>query len=73
MKFFATPNSKNIIVTLRIVTIEKSGLTFLLMLHFHGNLFFLNKNYFTVTMSILVGKVGLTLNPKSLKSPFNLY
>ena len=73
MKFFATPNSKNIIVTLRIVAIEKSGLTFLLMLYFHGNPFFLNKNYLTVTMSILVGKVGLSLNPKSLKSPFNIY
>ena len=73
MKFFATPNSKNIIVTLRIVTIEKSGLTFLLMLYFYGNLFFFNKNYLTVTLSILVGKVGLTLNPKILKSPFNLY
>ena len=31
-----TPNSKNIIATLRIVTIEKSELTFLLALYFHG-------------------------------------
>ena len=28
MKFFTTPNSKNIIATLRIVAIEKSELTF---------------------------------------------
>ena len=35
MKFFTTPNSKNIIATLRIVTIEKSELTFLLILYFH--------------------------------------
>ena len=31
MKFFTTPNSKNIIATLYIVTIEKSELTFLLI------------------------------------------
>ena len=36
MKFFTTPNSKNIIATLRIVTIEKSELAFLLILYFHG-------------------------------------
>ena len=35
MKFFTTPNSKNIIATLHIVTIEKSELTFLLILYFH--------------------------------------
>ena len=35
MKFFATPNSKNIIATLRIVATEKSKLTFLLILYFH--------------------------------------
>ena len=35
MKFFTTPNSKNIIVTLRIVTIEKSELTFLLLFYFY--------------------------------------
>ena len=35
MEFFTTPNSKNIIATLRIVTIEKSELTFLLILYFH--------------------------------------
>ena len=34
---FATPNSKTIIATLRIVTIEKSELTCLLTLYFHGN------------------------------------
>ena len=36
MKFFTTPNSKNVIATLRIVTIEKSELTFLLVLYFYG-------------------------------------
>ena len=35
MKFFTTPNSKNVIATLRIVTIEKAELTFLLILYFH--------------------------------------
>ena len=35
MKFFTTPSSKNIIATLRIVTIEISELTFLLILNFH--------------------------------------
>ena len=37
VKFFTTPNSKNIFATLGIVTIEKSELTFLLMLYFHNN------------------------------------
>ena len=36
MKFYTTPNSKNIIATLGIVTIEKSELTFLLIIYFHG-------------------------------------
>ena len=36
MKFFTTLNSNNIIVTLRIVTIEKSELAFLLILCFHA-------------------------------------
>ena len=35
MKFFTTPNSKNIVATLRIVTKEKSELTFLLILCVH--------------------------------------
>ena len=35
MEFFTTPNSKNIIAALRIVTIEKSELTFLLIMYFH--------------------------------------
>ena len=35
MELFTTPNSKNIIATLRIVTIDKSELTFLLTLYFH--------------------------------------
>ena len=35
IKIFTTPNSKKVIATLRIVTIEKSELTFLLILYFH--------------------------------------
>ena len=35
LKFFTTPSSKNIIATLRIVTIEKHELTFLI-LYFHA-------------------------------------
>ena len=35
MKCFITPNLKNIIATLHIVTEEKPQLTFLLMLQFH--------------------------------------
>ena len=34
--FFVATSSKNIIATLRIVTIEKSELRFLLILYFHG-------------------------------------
>ena len=34
MSFFTTPNSKNVIATLRIVTIDRSELTFLLILYF---------------------------------------
>ena len=41
MKFFTTPNSKNIISTLCIVTIEKPELTFLLMFYFYDNAKFL--------------------------------
>ena len=36
MKFFRTPNSKNIIATLRIVTIAKSELAFLLIFYLDG-------------------------------------
>ena len=35
MEFFTTPNSKNIIATLRIVKKEKSDLTIFLILHFY--------------------------------------
>ena len=35
IKTFTTPISKNIIATLRIATIEKSELPFLLILYFH--------------------------------------
>ena len=35
MKLFTTRNSKNIIATLLIVALEKSELTFLLILNFH--------------------------------------
>ena len=38
MEFFTTPNSKNVIATLRIITIEKSELTFLLILYFHDQM-----------------------------------
>ena len=38
--FARTPNSKNIIETLRIVTIEICKLTFLLILYFHDSLYF---------------------------------
>ena len=37
MEFSATPNSKNIIATLRIVTADKSELKFLLMLYFNAS------------------------------------
>ena len=41
VKIFArTPNSKNIIETLRIVTTEICKLTFLLILYFHDSLYF---------------------------------
>ena len=36
MKYFTTPNSKNIIATLHIVTIGKSELAFLIILYFYG-------------------------------------
>ena len=36
LEFFTTANSKNIIATLLVVTIEKSELAFLLILYFHG-------------------------------------
>ena len=36
MKFFAATSSKNIVATLRIVTIEISELRFLLIVYFHG-------------------------------------
>ena len=35
MNVFTAPNSKNVISTLRIATIEKSELTFLLVLYFY--------------------------------------
>ena len=35
MKLFTTPNSKNVIANLRIVTTEKSEFTFLLILYFY--------------------------------------
>ena len=43
MKFFTTPNQKKI-ATLRIVTIGKSELTFLLVLYFHYNTKFYSIN-----------------------------
>ena len=38
MDFFTTHNSKNAIATLRIVTVEKSELTFVLILYFHAQI-----------------------------------
>lgn len=35
MKYFTTPNAKNIIATLLIITLEKIELVFLLKLYFH--------------------------------------
>ena len=43
MKFFITPSSKTIIATLRLVTIERPELTFLLMLYFHDLIIALEK------------------------------
>ena len=39
MEFFTAPNAKNIIATLRIVTIEKSELIFLLIFYVHVEMF----------------------------------
>ena len=39
MKLFINPNSRNKIATLRIVAIEKSELTFLLILYFYEIIF----------------------------------
>ena len=50
MKIFTTPNSKNMIVSLHIVTIEKPALTFLLMSYFHVSF----KDFFRFSFFIFV-------------------
>ena len=50
MKFFTTPNSKNIIVSLHIVTIEKPALTLLLLSYFHVSF----KDFFRFSFFIFV-------------------
>ena len=63
MKFFTTPNSKNIIAILRIVTIEKSELTFFLTLYFHDlmniikNLEFRKANMFQKQLKSDIAKI----------------
>ena len=52
MKFFTTPNSKNIIATLRIVTIKKSKLAFLLILYFHAFSYLLSATSKTWTQTL---------------------
>ena len=54
MKLFAISNSKNIIATLRIVTIEKFELTFLLILYFHA---------FGHTWLLAANKVSFRIEP----------
>ena len=57
MKFFTTPNSKNLIATLRIVTTEKFELIFLLMLYFHS---FLHADFlFDVPKCIFIFKKSI--------------
>ena len=48
MKFFATPNSKNVIVTLRIVATERSELTFLLIFYIHDSTYSQNFQFMTL-------------------------
>ena len=63
MEFFTTPNSKNIIAILRIVTIEKSELTFFLTLYFHDlmniikNLEFRKANMFQKQLKSDIAKI----------------
>ena len=53
MEFFTTPNSKETIATLRIVTIEKSELTFLLILYFHGRINFVLTLWINVEITLI--------------------
>ena len=53
MEFFTTPNSKETIATLRIVTIEKSELTFLLILYFHGRINFVLTLWINVEITFI--------------------
>ena len=61
MEFFTTPNSKNIIATLRIVAIEKSQLAFLLILYFHAESYRFVKVCATFLLPLDIK--GLTSNP----------
>ena len=54
MNFFTTPNSKNVIATLRIVTIEKSELTFLPVLYFYGTIIDLIRTYVNNASKVFV-------------------
>ena len=47
MKFFTTPNSKNIIATVHIVTTKNFELTFLLMLYSHDYTSVFMQNFLT--------------------------
>ena len=59
MKFFITPNSKNVIATLHIVTIEKPGVAFLLILYFYVPR---NKRVFVSILSYCYLILSCTIN-----------
>ena len=60
MKCFTTPNSKNIIATLRIVTTEKSELTLLFILCFHAFIFIGSHNQFEKLM-LFLNTISMTI------------
>ena len=51
--FLQLPIQKKIIATLRIVTIEKSELTFLLILYFHGRINFVLTSWINVEITLI--------------------
>ena len=79
MIFFTTPNSKNIIPTLRIVKIEKSELTFLLILYFHvsRHLDHIAKGIDTYSKKyekiLLMGDFNIELKEANMKTFCNQY
>ena len=79
MIFFTTPNSKNIIPTLRIVKIEKSELTFLLILYFHvsRHLDHIAKGIDTYSKKyvkvLLMGDFNIKLKEANMKTFCNQY